>query len=290
MFRRNACLAAILYVISVMSTIAGYSGAAVARELSSGWQKSYASRARLIAGVTLNAQNEAQVLAGVHIEMKTKWKTYWRQPGDAGGVPPTFDWGRSKNLKDVEVLYPAPERLVSEYGENIGYHSSVVLPVKFSRIDPSKPVTLNATFSYGVCDDICVPAKVELSLVIPASVSRPAPGVLRKAFLSVPRLGVQIKPTDPRVTSATIVKTEGEVKLVIDVEYSKGDTLVDVFVEGPSKVFLPMTKADKTLSEGTKRFVIDLESDIDLATLRGQKLRVTAVSDSGHSEAFVEVN
>ena len=46
---------------------------------------------------------------GIEISLEPGWYTYWRTPGDAG-VPPVFDFGGSRNVASVEVLYPAPER------------------------------------------------------------------------------------------------------------------------------------------------------------------------------------
>ena len=50
------------------------------------------------------------VRAGIEIRLKTGWHTYWRYPGDAG-VPPQFDFAGSQNVKSVDVLWPAPQRL-----------------------------------------------------------------------------------------------------------------------------------------------------------------------------------
>ena len=35
------------------------------------------------------------------------WHTYWRYPGDSG-VPPQFNFAGSRNVKHVDVLWPAP--------------------------------------------------------------------------------------------------------------------------------------------------------------------------------------
>src|SRR6476661_4306539 len=73
------------------------------------WDNDIRSAARLIAG---NARDElgARVFrAGVEIKLEPGWKTYWRYPGDSG-VPPTFDFSASDNVKEATVLFPAPVR------------------------------------------------------------------------------------------------------------------------------------------------------------------------------------
>ena len=67
--------------------------------------------------------------AGVDIALDPGWKTYWRMPGDAG-VPPHFDWSASRNVKAVEVLWPAPSRFIDPEGETVGYRDRVVFPVR----------------------------------------------------------------------------------------------------------------------------------------------------------------
>ncbi len=66
------------------------------------------SAVRLIAGS--QPAGAAVIRAGIEIKLKPGWHTYWRYPGDAG-VPPRFDFQGSKNVKAVEVLWPAPQRI-----------------------------------------------------------------------------------------------------------------------------------------------------------------------------------
>ena len=68
--------------------------------------------------------------AGVEIRLDAGWKTYWRDPGDSG-VPPTFDFSGSDNVKSVTVQWPAPERFPDGAGGNsIGYVGRVILPLR----------------------------------------------------------------------------------------------------------------------------------------------------------------
>lgn len=101
-------------------------------------------------------------MAAVELRLAPGWKTYWRSPGDAG-IPPTFDWSGSENVKDIRLHWPAPQVFEANGMQTIGYHDSLVLPVEVTPEDPSRPVKLAVEISLGVCDEICMPAVVDLA-------------------------------------------------------------------------------------------------------------------------------
>jgi DsbC/DsbD-like thiol-disulfide interchange protein len=101
-------------------------------------------------------------MAAVELQMAPGWKTYWRSPGDAG-IPPTFDWSGSTNVRSVRVHWPAPEVFDVNGMQTIGYHESLVLPVEITPEDPTRPVRLSVVMALGVCDEICLPAVLELT-------------------------------------------------------------------------------------------------------------------------------
>ena len=101
-------------------------------------------------------------MAAVELQLAPGWKTYWRSPGDAG-IPPSFDWSASENVKSVRIHWPAP--LVFELNgmQTIGYHEHLVLPVEITPRDPARPVRLSVSVELGVCDKICLPASLSLT-------------------------------------------------------------------------------------------------------------------------------
>ena len=123
------------------------------------------SKARLVSGTVGGAEN-GELLAGVQIRLEPGWKTYWRTPGDSG-VPPSFDWSGSKNLKEAQVLYPAPHRFADAGGTAIGYEDEVVFPVKITPERPGEPVELKLNVAYGLCKTLCIPNQASLSLELP---------------------------------------------------------------------------------------------------------------------------
>lgn len=104
-------------------------------------------------------------MTALHLTMAPGWKTYWRSPGDAG-IPPSFDWSGSENLRAVHFHWPRPHVFTLNGMTTVGYKNDLVLPIEVIPVDPSQPVRLRATVDLGVCDDICIPASLTLDSVI----------------------------------------------------------------------------------------------------------------------------
>ena len=86
--------------------------------------------------VTSGKADEAGRIQGVlDIELKPGWKTYWRDPGDAG-VPPQIDVSASTNITDAAFSFPPPQRHDDGYGKWAGYNHPVSLPVTFTLSSP----------------------------------------------------------------------------------------------------------------------------------------------------------
>ena len=124
--------------------------------------------------------------AGVEIKLDPRTITYWRNPGDAG-VPPRFDFSGSTNMASVEVLYPAPNRISEANGEAFGYRDNVMFPVRAKAADPAKPATLVLKLDYAACERICIPARAQLSLTLPATAIAAQQARIAAAEASVPR-------------------------------------------------------------------------------------------------------
>lgn len=104
--------------------------------------------------------------AAIALRLAKGWKTYWRVPG-AAGIPPSFDWGGSRNLAAVQVHWPVPV-VTTSYGlRSIGYFEQVILPIRVRPRDPGAPVRLRAQLDIGVCEDICIPVTLTLDQMLP---------------------------------------------------------------------------------------------------------------------------
>jgi DsbC/DsbD-like thiol-disulfide interchange protein len=147
-----------LLQIGVLAAAMTAAGAAFAADASP-WSQGFHSRVRLIAGGEAGPER----LAGIEIVLDDGFKTYWRNPGDAG-LPPRFDWSGSSNAAAIDLRWPYPSRRDDAGGVTYGYGERVVLPVRVTPADPAKPVQLKLSLDYGVCKDICIPAHAELAL------------------------------------------------------------------------------------------------------------------------------
>jgi len=249
--------------------------------VASEWYQGFNNKARLLAGHAWR-NGETGLYAGVDVAMPEGWKTYWRTPGDAGGVPPDFDWQGSDNLASATVLYPAPHRLHDKAGDVVGYKDGVLFPVLVKPKDASKPVTLHGKVSYGVCKDICIPAETDLQVVIPPDVgtSDELTGVLGHVPVAHPRAGI-----DPVLSAWRLDQSSGKPKLVLNVE-TASPANADAFVEAPGGVYVPLPKRAAD-AEGKAVFEVDLTDGVNIKDLKGKPLTVTMIDGKGQSETTI---
>ncbi|WP_170372317.1 protein-disulfide reductase DsbD domain-containing protein [Ruegeria arenilitoris] len=110
-------------------------------------------------------------LTAIRLDLEPGWKTYWRAPGDAG-IPPEFDWRRSGNVGAVAITWPTPHVFDQNGLKSIGYEKQLVLPVRITPKDASKPVRLRGEVDLGVCKDVCIPASLKFDHELDAGAAR----------------------------------------------------------------------------------------------------------------------
>lgn len=186
---------------------------------------------------------EGNYWAGLSIQLAPRVKTYWRTAGESG-LPPRFDWSASHNLADLTLLWPVPLRFTEGGAQAIGYDHTLVLPLHLKATDPDKPINLDLTIDYAVCETLCIPQHDRLKMTFePHKAIDPAARLaLQQALLLAPKkltLGEQEAPAIERVIR------EGEM-LRIDVRLDRDEGLEDLFVEGPEGwVFsAPLTQSE----------------------------------------------
>ena len=135
--------------VILAATLAASNGSAFGGSLSSAWFEGFHSRVRLVSAHLLMPDNSIGLYAGIDIELDKNWKTYWRTPGDAGGMPPEFDWSGSRHVRALDVKFPAPRLLKDKYGRSIGYKDRVTFPIRVVPVDAKKPVALKLKLTYG---------------------------------------------------------------------------------------------------------------------------------------------
>ncbi|MDG4908860.1 protein-disulfide reductase DsbD family protein [Mesorhizobium sp. WSM4898] len=147
--------------IVALGAVVGLAAGQPAEASSSAWYDSEGGKVRL---VTSGKPDEAGKIHGVlDIALKPGWKTYWRDPGDAG-VPPQIDISASTNIADAKLSFPPPQRHDDGYGKWAGYDRPVSLPVTFTLSAPDQPATIDANVFLGICETICIPVQTRLSL------------------------------------------------------------------------------------------------------------------------------
>jgi DsbC/DsbD-like thiol-disulfide interchange protein len=278
--RRAVSLPAALVVGAVLGIASGSVGFA-ALVGQSPWMDQTNSKVRLVSG-TLTGDDGAGPYAGIQLRMESGWKTYWRNPGDSG-VPPTFDWSGSKNLKSAEVLYPAPHRFADAGGTAIGYKNDVVFPVKITPERSGEPVELALAFDYGLCKDLCIPNAVTFGVALPPHLGKGDAVLLKTALARVPRPAQADKL--PRIARITAKLDGPEPTLEIEALFPSGATGTDLFIESP-EVIVPVPKSLGPLSDGMQRFTVVFLSPSEVEAIRGKPLNFTLVSNEGSTETI----
>lgn len=240
------------------------------------WVEGHNSRARLIGG--------GAGMVGVELQLPEGWKTYWRSPGEAGGVPPSFDWSKSANLASAKVLYPAPKRFTDRSGDTVGYKGTIVFPVRLEAKDPAQPIDLNLAFDYGVCKQICIPAQAELSLSVAPDAGQAMSEEMVEAMTRLPSPPEAHRENDPVVKQTRSELSGDNPQVIIEAQFPDGGAAADVFVEAPDGLYVPPAKKLSDDGKGGIAFKIDLSKDADIGALKGKQLTATLVSEKGQSE------
>lgn len=272
--------------VAVCALLGGAAGA-VAAEDASRWDGDARSAARLIAG-SPPPRMVPFVRAGAQIRLKAGWHTYWRYPGDSG-VPPKFDFSGSQNVKEVHVLWPAPERLSEEGGVSIGYAHDLTMPLHVVPQDLSKPVTLKMKLDYAVCEKMCVPAAAKAELTLASGpVSQDAALVAAEA--QVPKRHAIGEGQPLAIRSVRRETGPKGPRVVVDVAAPAGTPLA-LFAEGPTPQWaLPVPQPIDGAADGIRRFVFDLDGAPPGATYQGALVTLTAVGQQGGIEVATHLD
>lgn len=261
-------------IIAAVSFAAGaaLTGAASADDVTR-WDGDARSGVRIIAGTS--PAGASALRAGVEIRLMRGWHTYWRYPGDSG-VPPQFSFDGSRNLKQVDVLWPAPERITDSSGTSIGYSADVIFPLRVVPQAAGKPVTLRLRLQYAICEKLCVPAEAKSELTLTGSrASQDA--ALTTAEGRVPKRLNLGEGGDLSIRALHRERAAGgKERAVVDLVGPQG---VALFVEGPTPQWaLPVPTPVDGAPKGLRRFAFDLDGAPTGAKYQGALLTMTAVA------------
>ncbi|MCP4936824.1 MAG: hypothetical protein GY927_22130 [bacterium] len=213
------------------------------------------------------------------MQLSKGWKTYWRSPGDSG-VPPSFDWSGSDNLKHVNIQWPAPKKYKDEFSTSIGYKREVILPLKITAADAYKPVKIQLRFGYGICSDICVPVEKHLKLTIPPRQVRPN-SLLSHYRQMVPK---PVKATGKVLNGFSFHKISVNLKgkkpnIVIETSVPLETKKAELYAEASNGFYLPLSINERPSAGNQRRFIIDLTKSDPPKNLIGHTLALTLVGD-----------
>jgi DsbC/DsbD-like thiol-disulfide interchange protein len=203
-------------------------------EPASDWAPALHGRARLLDG----GRDPRGRLAGVEIALDPGFKTYWREPGESG-LPPVLDWSGSDNLARATVAWPVPHRAEDAGGVAYAYEGGTVLPVTVEAADPEKPVSLRLALEYGICKDICIPAKADLRLDLPPQPAGAPTPALAAALARVPRATAVGEAPDGLGVAGVALRpgADGHAVVAVSVRAPQGSAPA-LFVEAPAGFFL----------------------------------------------------
>ncbi len=208
--------------IFLLTAVIGSATGLPAFASSSAWYNSEGGKIRL---VTSGKADDAGHIQGVlQVALKPGWKTYWRDPGDAG-VPPQLDISGSTNISDADMSFPAPQRHDDGYGKWAGYNYPVSLPVTFTMAAPDQAAVIDADIFLGICETICIPVQTRLTVDPASDPDNAEDAALVKAGLTAlpapatPAFGINVLPGDHET-------------LIVEANFPGDPEAADFFVAG----------------------------------------------------------
>ena len=224
-------------------------------------------------------------LAGLRMSVKEGWKTYWRDPGEAG-IPPYFDWEASENVAAVEVMWPRPEVFTSFGLRTIGYSGDLVLPLKVHAKDVSLPMTLALNARIGVCREICVIEEVELSEEIAPGLRPIGHKQIRRAMRRVPMPAAD---AGLRLAECRITGTGRDRSLQAEVIFDQDPGSTDIVVEGTENLWIRQTSIERSGQSLRVEAGIRLPKDVSWVDRRSVRMTVLAESFSADIQGCTPV-
>ena len=242
--------------------------AAPALASSSEWFETDGARIRLV--TTGKADADGRLTGILDIDLKPGWKTYWRDPGDAG-VPPYVDVAASTNIAGAELDFPAPQRHDEGDFKWAGYDFPVALPVTFTLKTPGEPAIIDADVFLGVCETICIPVKTKLTLDPASDPDNPDDA----AAVSAAQAALP-EPEQPDF-GVKVVSNPGDTTVVLEASFPGDPASAELFIAGDEGY--TFTTPEKIEKDGKTLFSVEVGLPARRGT--GPGLHYTLVTDKG---------
>ncbi|MDB6062227.1 MAG: thiol:disulfide interchange protein [Verrucomicrobiaceae bacterium] len=131
--------------------------------------------AQLLSSVTAVHPGE-KIWLGVQQKIIPHWHTYWINPGDSG-LPTKISWQLPTGAKASNIQWPNPTRFNLGTITNYGYSDEVTLLTSVdipATVKPGENFSIAAQVDWLVCEEICIPQKVDLALTLPIAAASSA--------------------------------------------------------------------------------------------------------------------
>ena len=138
--------------------------------LQTNWSNGIESQVRIISSST-HTNNQNELYLGLQYQLKKGWKTYWLSPGE-GGFPQNINWSKSRNIQNIEILWPTPSEFEILGFKSLGYSDEVVFPLKTTIQNIEEETSVVLDVNYLTCKDICIPGNAYLELIIPSGIGQ----------------------------------------------------------------------------------------------------------------------
>ncbi|MEZ8144151.1 protein-disulfide reductase DsbD family protein [Enterovibrio sp. FF113] len=213
----------------------------------------------------------------LEIQLEGDWKTYWRTPGE-GGVAPSLNWQASKNIKNIEWHWPAPERFDLLGIDTLGYKHNVVIPLTFTLDDFNQTTLFNGTFTLSSCTTICVLTDYPANLTFTPSELEINPEALHRYAQGMS----QVPQPSPLIEHLSTTWDEGAQRLEVIAQKKMGWTSPDVLIDGESQavadVFFSVPQV--VVNGNTLQATFDASSWMGKPNLSHTALNVTFIDEN----------
>jgi len=154
----------------------------------SDWQEnqSKGAKTRLVASFYLDQSGEEKLIAGVEFEIASGWKIYGHGTQSSGiGIEPNFII-KTTNYDFHNIFWPEPKLAEEKIGKEIIqyfiYQDHLVLPIEIQLKKNEYPTQIELELNYGLCNEICVPAKENFTLQIDKKPDLEALKIIQKYY------------------------------------------------------------------------------------------------------------
>lgn len=244
------------------------------------WQDLGGGKARLVSIVDPGSN---QLFGAVEVQLNPGWTTYWRSPGESG-IPPEFDFSKSRGIHVDKPKFPAPEAKYTSGILSYVYEDRVLFPFEGAFSARPNSSALNLDLLIGVCEVVCIPAQATFSLKFTKSGSDPLAMRLieeAKTALPLPSLG-----NDEFAIQSAKLSADTTIEVTTKAAKNLGDALL--LTEGRPNWYFPPGKLIRQF-EDKAIFSVTLKDLPENIKLHEEKLRFTLVTDTGSFESELTI-